>query len=73
MSNTTSINECPKSPLLNRKEAAKYLDISVQTLDRLVKEGTIIPVRLRRFVRFKKEDLDNPVQKQKNSSQSNIN
>jgi excisionase family DNA binding protein len=51
--------------LLTKEQAAVYLQISSPTLDRLVKDEQIIPVRIGRNVRFKKEALDNIKQPQK--------
>jgi excisionase family DNA binding protein len=44
--------------LLNKEEASAALSISVGTLDRLVREGKIIPVRLGARVLFKVADLE---------------
>ncbi len=47
-----------QSPLLTRKAAAKYLNMSASSLDRRVRNKEI-PARVSgRIVRFKKEDLD---------------
>jgi excisionase family DNA binding protein len=51
------------SNLLTKEQASTYLGVSISTLNRLVSEGVIKSTKLRRFVRFKKEDLDNPIQK----------
>jgi excisionase family DNA binding protein len=44
--------------LLNKEEASAALSISVGTLDRLVREGKIRPVRLGTRVLFKVTDLE---------------
>ena len=45
------------APLLNPKEAARILDISTRTLNRLVKRGDIAFVRVGGSLRFKPADL----------------
>lgn len=60
------MSELIKSSLWKKKQAAEYLEISVSTLDRLVKDGVIKATRLRGSVRFKREDLDNPAQIERN-------
>jgi len=45
-------------PVMNKKEAASYLRLSVPTIDRLMRMGEIRFVKLERAVRFRKEDLD---------------
>lgn len=44
--------------LLNKEEASAALSISTSTLDRLVREGKIRPVRLWTRVLFKVADLE---------------
>jgi excisionase family DNA binding protein len=39
--------------LLTKEQAAVVLQISTQSLDRIVKKGEIIPTRIGKFVRFK--------------------
>lgn len=45
-------------PLLSRKEAANYLNISLPTLRSLTASGQIPEVKIGRSVKYKLEDLD---------------
>src|SRR5688572_15488635 len=45
------------SPLMNKREAATYLSVSVTTLDRWVKRGLVPAIKLGRGVRFNLADL----------------
>jgi len=44
--------------LLTRKETARYLRLGISTVDKMLAQKTIKPVRLGRRVLFRKEDLD---------------
>lgn len=47
------------SPLLTKKEAAHYLNVSERNLDRLRKTGGLTAIKLNGWlVRFRKQDLD---------------
>ena len=46
-----------KQPLLDRKKAAKYLNISVSGLDRLIKEKALRAYRIKKRVRLKVSDI----------------
>lgn len=49
----------PGDPLFNRKEAAKFLRVSVSTLGRLVKTGDIKPVMLTgKAPKYRRRDLE---------------
>lgn len=45
-------------PVMDKKEAAEYLGLSLATLDRYMKSGALRFVKLQRAVRYRKEDLD---------------
>lgn len=45
-------------PLMDRKEAAAYLNISLRTLDELTKKGNIKYSKIESAVRFKQSELD---------------
>lgn len=45
-------------PLMDRKEAAAYLNISLRTLDELTKNGKIKYSKIESAVRFKQSELD---------------
>lgn len=47
--------------LLDRRGAAVLLGVSASTLDRLAREGTLHPVRLRRRVMYRRADLEQHV------------
>lgn len=52
-------NQTLAEGLLRREEVAKRLDISLTTLDTLVKKGVLRPIRQhRRWVRFRVEDIE---------------
>ena len=44
--------------LLTRKESQDYLKISLSTLERLIKSGTLPAVKIGRQVRIKRSDLE---------------
>ena len=44
---------------LSKKEAARYLSISVRTLERLITTGELLIVKLQRRVLIRKKALDN--------------
>ena len=44
--------------MMDRKEAAKYLNISARTLDTLTKDGKIKYSKIESAVRFKKSEID---------------
>lgn len=46
------------TPLLTRKQAARYLHLGQSTFDRLVRDHEIMTVRMGGTLRFKKTDLD---------------
>lgn len=46
------------SPLYSRQDAAKYLNVSLRTLDAMLADGEIQPVRFGRTVRIHKNVLD---------------
>lgn len=47
------------APLLTREEAAEVLRVSVSTIDRYLRDGTIPRVRVgKRLVRIERADLD---------------
>jgi excisionase family DNA binding protein len=46
------------TPLLTRKQAARYLCVSESTLDRLAARHQLATVHIGRNVRFHKHDLD---------------
>ena len=58
-------NEGFGTRLLNKKEAAKFLNISVGTLDHLKTEGEIAFVKIRGIYRFDIEDLDKFIENNK--------
>lgn len=45
--------------LLTRKQAASLLNISLPTLDKYTREGTIPAVRLGGIIRFRRDVIDN--------------
>ena len=47
----------PPEPLLRAGEAAELLAISTRTLSRMTKEGDIPVIRLRKSVRYRREDV----------------
>jgi excisionase family DNA binding protein len=48
-----------KRPLLKKEEVSHYLQISTRTLDRLVKNGLITPIRIGKQVRFTEDVIIN--------------
>jgi excisionase family DNA binding protein len=52
-----------ESRLLNKKDVCNYLGISLGSLNGLIKRRKINYVKFERSVRFKKEDIDNVVNK----------
>lgn len=59
-------------PLLTKEQAAVYLQISSPTVDRLIKAGTLQPVRVGRSVRFTREYLESYIQSQENPLLKNL-
>lgn len=58
--------ETSNDPLLNRKEAAKMLRISVATLARKVKAGDIRPVNITgKAPRYRREDIERLIRRLK--------
>lgn len=58
--------EDPHDPLLNRKEAARMLRVSVATLGRKVKAGDIKPVHVTgKAPRYKREDIERLIRRLK--------
>ncbi len=49
--------------LLSKTQAATWLDISVQTLDRLIDRGEVSTIRVGRRVRFTPEQLNEYLQR----------
>lgn len=48
-----------EAPMLTRREAADYLQISIRTLERWALEGKLIPVRLSpATVRYRRSDVE---------------
>lgn len=47
--------------LLNKEQSAAYLQVSISTLDRLIRRGVYKPIKVGKGVRFTKEALDNPI------------
>ncbi len=66
-----ALHKAPETlqPLMDRKEAAKYLNISLRTLDELTKNGKIKYSKIYSAVRFRVSDLDYYISK----SEVNIN
>ena len=50
--------EPEQETLLSRKEAAAALNISVPTVDRMLKDGELIPCRVRGRVFIRQSDVD---------------
>ena len=51
--------------MISLKEAMKYLDISRTTLHRLTKEGMIPAYKVGRLVKYKREEIDEFLRKQR--------
>jgi len=51
--------------LLSRKEAAQLLGLGVSTIDKLVAQGKLVPVRLNRRVLFDFSDLEEIIERAK--------
>ncbi|QDV77017.1 excisionase family DNA-binding protein [Botrimarina mediterranea] len=51
-----SIAELPR--YLTRKEFADHLRVNPRTVDRMIREGEVRSVRIRRSVRIPREELD---------------
>lgn len=51
-------------PLLNKKEAAAILSVSVRTLDRLRSTGELRAVKVRGAIRFDRATLDRYISRQ---------
>jgi len=47
-----------EAPLFTAQEVADRLRVTVRTVQRLETEGTLIPVRVGRAVRYRREDVD---------------
>jgi len=47
-----------ESPLLSRPEAAQFLHISLRSLDGMLADGTLKPVRFGKTVRLHRDALD---------------
>jgi excisionase family DNA binding protein len=52
------IDVCADNPLLSADDAAEYLSISKTTLNKLVRNGRIIAVRMIADRRFRRSDLN---------------
>jgi excisionase family DNA binding protein len=46
------------APLLDKKEVARMLSVSVRTVDTLIAEGALVPVRIRGQLRFTAEAVE---------------
>lgn len=44
--------------LLSKKEVAKYLSISLTSLDKFIKQGLIKPIKMGSLIRFDKYELE---------------
>jgi excisionase family DNA binding protein len=55
MSNTSATTI---RPLLNRAAVAATLAVSIRTVDTLIANGSLRPVRLGKAVRFRQEDVE---------------
>lgn len=44
--------------LMSQELASEYLDIRPRTLRRVVADGTLVPVKMRGMIRFRRDDLD---------------
>jgi excisionase family DNA binding protein len=53
-----ALSRTPESPLLNREEASEYLRLSVRTLNTIVAEGELCPIRIRGRVLFHIDTLN---------------
>lgn len=51
-------NHPPQTEFLNRNEAAKFLGVSLVTLNQWTKEGLIIGYRIASRVRYKRNELE---------------
>jgi excisionase family DNA binding protein len=51
--------------LRDKKRAARFLNASIQTVDRLVRSGELAYVKVGNRVRFRPEDLTDFVQRQR--------
>lgn len=49
--------------LKSKEQAAAFLGLSIQTLNRIVKRDELTPVRIGKYVRFRPTDLYNYVNK----------
>lgn len=54
-----------KDETTSREEAAKYIGVSVRTIDTFVKTGQLVAIRLGSRVRFDYKDLDAFIKKKK--------
>lgn len=53
--------------LINKKEAANLLGVSVSTIDNMRRDGFLIPYRFGKAVRFRLSDLDELAEKRRAS------
>lgn len=60
-----SKNESEPSKPISRKESAEFLNVSVQTLDNLAKDGELNPIKFGRRVVYRVEDLENFLNKKR--------
>ena len=58
-------SEPVKSPLLNKPDAAAYLNASIATLERMMRYGEVPVVYVRGRAQLLREDLDQYIAKQK--------
>jgi excisionase family DNA binding protein len=57
--------EAPASPpLLTKSDMARYLHVSVRTIDTLVAEGELVPIHIRSARRFTKDAVDRYIRRQ---------
>jgi predicted site-specific integrase-resolvase len=50
--------------LLTKAETAKLLSVGLKTLERWEKQGILVPVRISRSVRYRRDDIESLIQKQ---------
>jgi excisionase family DNA binding protein len=55
----TANNTPPQTEIVNRKEAAKLLGVSLVTLNQWTKEGLVTGYRIASRVRYKRAELEN--------------
>lgn len=44
--------------LLSKELTAEYLDSGTRTIDRMMADGTLVPVKMRGMIKFRRDDLD---------------